>query len=73
MLSCRNDLLFMGNIVSSDSSDNYATVVNTLGFFTQKYQDDKAFAQRVDESVLRILTAKYRTNADFNILTSSHP
>ena len=64
-----NDLLFMGNIISSDSNDNYATVVNTLGFFNQKYQDDKAFAQRVDESVLRILTAKYRTYGDFNILT----
>ena len=65
-----NDLLFMGNIISSDSNDNYATVVNTLGFFNQKYHDDKAFAQRVDESVLRILTAKYRTYGDFNIQTA---
>ena len=63
-----NDLLYMGNIVSSDAVDNYATVVNTLEFFTQKYQDDKAFAQRVDDAVVRILTAKYRTYGGFDHL-----
>ncbi len=53
-----NDLLYLGNIVSSDASDTYSTVVDILGFFTQKYRDDPAFAQRVDASVLRILTLK---------------
>lgn len=53
-----NDLLYLGNIVSSDAPDTYSTVVDILGFFAQKYSDDPAFAQRVDASVLRILTLK---------------
>lgn len=61
-----NDLLYMGNIVSSDAVDDYTTVVNTLDFFGQKYQDDKAFAQRVDDAVVRILAAKYRTYGSFD-------
>lgn len=53
-----NDLLYLGNIVSSDAADTNSTVVDILGFFAQKYRDDPAFAQRVDASVLRILTLK---------------
>jgi beta-N-acetylhexosaminidase len=60
-----NDLLFMGNIVSSDEPDNYSTIVKAVQFFDQKYLDDPAFAQRVDEAVLRILTAKFRTYDEF--------
>ncbi len=55
-----SDLLYLGNIVSSDAPDNYTTVLEILTFFAQKYRDDPAFAQRVDASVLRILTMKYR-------------
>jgi beta-N-acetylhexosaminidase len=55
-----NDLLYMGNIISSDAEDNSASVLRALEFFAQKYREDPAFAQRVDESVLRILTLKYR-------------
>ena len=54
-----NDLLYMGNIVSSDAPDNYSTVIQTLGFFVQKYNEDSAFQKRVDEAVTRILTVKY--------------
>jgi len=54
-----SDLLDLGNIVASDAPDNYTTVLEILNFFTQKYQDDPAFAQRVDASVLRLLTSKY--------------
>ena len=60
-----NDLLNLGNIISSDASDNYATVVQILDFFTKKYQEDAAFAQRVDQSVTRILAAKFRMYGDF--------
>ncbi len=60
-----NDLLFMGNIVSSDASDNYTSVVQSIDFFAQKYLDDPAFAQRVDDAVVRVLTAKYRLYGDF--------
>jgi len=61
-----NDLLYMGNIVSSDAQDNYSTVLQTLEFFTQKYREDAAFAQRVDDAVMRILVAKYRIYGNFD-------
>lgn len=62
-----NDLIYLGNIVSSDAADNYASIIQILDFFTQKYNDDAAFAQRVDESVSRILTTKYRIYGNFVI------
>jgi beta-N-acetylhexosaminidase len=61
-----NDLLYMGNIVSSDAQDNYSTVLQTLEFFTKKYREDAAFAQRVDDAVMRILVAKYRIYGNFD-------
>jgi beta-N-acetylhexosaminidase len=57
-----NDLLFVGSdFISTNPADNdsYATIVRTLAFFAQKYREDPAFQQRVDASVLRILTLKY--------------
>ena len=60
-----NDLLYLGNIISSDASDNYESVVQSLDFFAQKYNEDAAFAQRVDESAKKILTTKYRLYDDF--------
>ncbi len=62
-----NDLLYMGNIVSSDGQDNYTAVLRTLDFFAQKYREDPAFAGRVDESLRRILTVKYRLYPTFAI------
>ncbi|MEJ5224035.1 MAG: glycoside hydrolase family 3 N-terminal domain-containing protein [Anaerolineales bacterium] len=62
-----NDLIMMGNVVSSDALDNYETVVRALEFFTQKYREDPAFAQRVDESVLRLLTLKFRLYDNFTL------
>lgn len=62
-----NDLLNLGNIVSSDTTDNYSTVLQVLDFFTQKYKDDPAFAQRVDASVLHILTLKNYLYGSFSI------
>ncbi len=54
-----NDLLYLGNITSDESLDNYGTVVRILDFFTQKYSEDPAFALRVDAAVTRILTRKF--------------
>ncbi|MFC2028610.1 glycoside hydrolase family 3 N-terminal domain-containing protein, partial [Chloroflexota bacterium] len=62
-----NDLLYMGNIISTDAEDNYSTIINTLGYFAQKYNEDAAFAQRVDGSVRRILELKYRLFGDFGL------
>ncbi|RMF43287.1 MAG: hypothetical protein D6755_10490 [Anaerolineae bacterium] len=62
-----NDLLYLGDFQGTDDPDAYTTIVRTLEFFTQKYREDPAFAQRVDEAVLRILTLKYRLYSDFNL------
>lgn len=62
-----NDLLYLGNIKGDDAPDNYTSVVRTLDFFAQKYREDPAFAQRVDESVSRILAAKFRLYENFDI------
>ncbi len=54
-----NDLLYLGNFTASGDPDSYTSIVATLESFTQKYREDPAFAQRVNDSVLRILTLKY--------------
>jgi beta-N-acetylhexosaminidase len=65
-----NDLLYLGNIQSSDMEDSYTTVLRVLDFFTQKYREDPAFANRVDESVLRLLTLKYRLYPSFSLAST---
>jgi beta-N-acetylhexosaminidase len=55
-----NDLLYLSNFRDPTDPDELTTIKSTLAFFTQKYQEDKVFAQRVDEAVLRILRAKLR-------------
>lgn len=62
-----NDLLYMGDMSNETDLDSYTAVFRTLEFFTQKYREDPAFAQRVDESALRILTLKYRLYPVFNL------
>jgi beta-N-acetylhexosaminidase len=62
-----SDLLNMGGIVSTGDKDNYETVVNTLDFFSQKYREDSTFVQRVDESVLRLLTLKFKMYNTFSL------
>ena len=63
-----NDLLYMGDIVSSDAPDTYTSVTRTLEFFAQRYREDTAFAGLVDKAVLRILAAKYRMYGTFDWL-----
>jgi beta-N-acetylhexosaminidase len=55
-----NDILYLGNFTASNDPDAYTSIVRTLDFFTEKYRQDETFAQRVNDSVLRILTMKYR-------------
>lgn len=60
-LTAGNDLLFVGkDFISTNDSDSYTTIVRTLNFFALKYREDPPFQKRVNESVLRILTLKYR-------------
>lgn len=61
-----NDLLFIDDFSTGGSTDSYTSVVNTLDYFEQKYKEDESFAQRVDASVLRVLTLKYRLYPDFS-------
>ncbi len=60
-----NDLLYIGDFASANDPDSYTAATRTLDFFAQKYRDDPAFAQRVDASVLRILTLKARLYPNF--------
>jgi beta-N-acetylhexosaminidase len=63
-----NDLLYLSNFRDPTDPDEMTTITSTLAFFTQKYEEDKVFAQRVDEAVLRILRTKLRLYAGvFNL------
>ena len=62
-----NDMLFLDNFKDRNDLSQADTIVKTIDFFRQKYQEDAVFAQRVDASVLRILQAKMRLYPDFNL------
>jgi beta-N-acetylhexosaminidase len=62
-----NDILYLGNILSGDAADTYSTTINVLNFFAQRYREDPAFAQLVDEAVRRILTRKSRLFGRFQV------
>ena len=62
-----NDLLYLGNFREPNDEDGYATAAKVISAFAQKYNEDQAFAERVDESVLRILTKKFELYPEFNI------
>jgi len=69
-----NDMLYLGNILSSDAPDSYTTTSRIIEFFAQKYREDPAFAQRVDTSVARILAVKFGLYDIFtisNVVTST--
>ncbi len=67
-----NDVLYLGNI-TSENEDTYTATLGILDFFAQQYRTDRAFAQRVDQAVTRILAQKLRMYEEFslsNVLTS---
>jgi beta-N-acetylhexosaminidase len=55
-----NDLLYVNNFISSGDADAFETLNKTLDFFSQKYREDQAFAQRVNASVERNLSLKFK-------------
>lgn len=55
-----NDLLYLGDLSTPETPEAHTAIIRTIEFFNQRYHDDTFFAQRVDESVLRILALKYR-------------
>lgn len=63
-----NDLLYLGNITSSDPGDDaYSATLRILEYFAQEYLNDPVFAQRVDLAVLRILEKKLSLYGTFNL------
>ncbi len=62
-----NDLLYVNNFIETDDPDTFTTISRTLEFFTSKYREDPLFAARVDESVFRILTLKFKIFGVFNL------
>jgi len=55
-----NDLLLLSDFWDNSDPDEYTTIINTLEFFANKYDEDELFAQQVDDAVLRILRLKTR-------------
>ncbi len=56
-----NDLLYLGTgFIATIDQNSYETILRTLDSFARKYDEDPAFADRVDAAVLRILTLKYQ-------------
>ena len=68
-----NDILYLDDFLASGDPDAFTTIIRTLNTFSTKYREDSAFAQRVDTSVLRILTLKYRLYKNEFSLSDSLP
>lgn len=62
-----NDVLYLDGFQSSGDKSEMETIRSTLYFFAQKYREDDAFAERVDESVLRILALKFKLYEVFSL------
>lgn len=64
-----NDLLYMDNLVSTGDANRFDTYQKTISLFVQKYLEDRAFADRVDASVLRVLKLKFQLYPEFAVET----
>ena len=62
-----NDLLYMDNLVSTGDPNRFDTYQKTISLFVQKYLEDRAFADRVDASVLRVLKLKFQLYPEFSV------
>ncbi len=62
-----NDILYIDDLISTGDGDRFATYKKVIEFFIQKYLEDQVFAERVDQSVLRILALKFDLYPDFEI------
>lgn len=61
-----NDLLYVADF-SYGETDSYTSALQTLQFFAQRFREDHAFAEQVDQALLRILTLKYRLYNNFSL------
>lgn len=63
-----NDLLYVDNFAGTGDENSFEAIKNTLDFFTQRYNLDPAFAERVNQSVLRILMLKLKLYPEFDLV-----
>jgi len=68
-----NDMLYLDNFAGSQYEDQAETIQRTITFFAQKYQEDTVFAQKVDESVSRILKNKLSLYNKFTLERVTNP
>jgi len=61
-----NDILYLGNFSADGESDSTSAVIETLQLFTQKYREDVAFAERVDEAAARVIALKINLYPSFS-------
>ncbi len=62
-----SDLLYVDNFAGTGDENSYELIKSSIDFFTQRYNLDPAFAERVNQSVLRILTLKFQLYPDFDV------
>jgi beta-N-acetylhexosaminidase len=62
-----NDLLYLNNFIEPTDPDSATTIMRVVDSFAQKYREDPAFAERVDQSVERILKLKLRLFGEFRV------
>jgi beta-N-acetylhexosaminidase len=67
-----NDMVYISDFTYETQPDNFTATIETIRFLVQKYSEDTAFAQRVDEAVSRILALKYKLYGSF-LATSTIP
>lgn len=60
-----NDMLYLGNIQATGDADPYTTVVRTIDYFVQKYQEDSAFRVRVDDAAVNAIALKLKLYPGF--------
>lgn len=64
-----NDILYLGNYGDVNKPIPNHEIIDTIELFAQKYVEDQDFAERVDSSVLRILTLKNEIYSTFELST----
>lgn len=62
-----NDVLYLSQFAPNPQDDQTETVKSVISQFVQKYEEDPAFALRVDEAVTRIVGLKLKMYGDFSI------
>ncbi len=68
-----NDLLYVDSFAGSGDENSFEAIKNTLDFFKQRYNLDPAFADRVNQSVLRILMLKLELYPEFDLVVVNPP